>query len=202
MTTETQRCQNRERQQRFRDRQKLSREEIEHANKVNEDGRKERAASGHCFLGEVSPGIDADNVADALQVAREMARAIGSADVQQRETLLDFERRTFDAWARYNYWQMRSRQDKWGNINTGHGGGPFLNRQTQELSPGWGKDYWLDNGGFDAKWVPLPGSDAVIDVSSLPELPPIPEIVNVEPTSPVQPLVARGQVAGRPGFTL
>src|SRR6267142_458952 len=132
MSTEKQKQQQRDRTQRFRDRKKLSRDEIEHANKVNEDGRKERDASGQCFLGEVSPGIDADNAADALQVAREMARAIGSADVQQGETLLDFERRTFGAWARYNYWQTRSRQNKWGNINTGHGGGPFVNRKTQK----------------------------------------------------------------------
>jgi hypothetical protein len=142
---------NRERQQRFRDRQKLTRDQTDYINQMHEEEQARRSKEGKCFLGEVRPGVDANNVADALQVAREMARALAISDVVDGESLLDFERRTFEAW--------------------GHGGGPFLNRNTQQLSAGWGDDYWLDNGGFDATWSPLPGCDAVIDVRSLPELP-------------------------------
>jgi hypothetical protein len=152
MTTQKQREQNRERQQRFRERQKLSREEAESAKRINDEGLAERIKSGKCFVGEVSPGVDADNLTDALQVAREMAVALGITDVQPGESLLAFERRVFDAWA--------------------NRGAPFLIRATQSLVPGWSADYWLDYcGGFDEAWTPLPGSDVVIDVWSLPELP-------------------------------
>src|SRR6202043_1648587 len=150
-----QRQQNRDRQQRFRDRQKLSREEAMYADRVNAEGLAFRVKEGECFLGEVSPGVDAATVADALQVAREMAHALGITDVQPGESLLAFERRVFDAWA--------------------NRGAPFLIRATKSLVPGWSANYWLDYcGGFDETWTPLPGSDAAIDVRSLPELPPIP----------------------------
>jgi hypothetical protein len=152
MTTEAQRRQNRERQQRFRDRKKLSREEADYAAEVNEKELDSRVKAGMCFLGEMAPGIDANNLTDALQVAREMARALRIADVQPGESLLDFERRTFDAWA--------------------NRGAPFLIRGAQTILPGWGADYWLKHcGGFDEVWTALPGSNAVIDIASLPELP-------------------------------
>jgi hypothetical protein len=152
MTTEAQRRQNRERQQRFRDRKKLSREEADYAAEVNEKELDSRVKAGKCFLGEVSPGIDADNLTDALQVAREMARALGVVDVQPGESLLALERRVFDAWT-----------DR---------GAPFLIRTTQELVSGWGRDYWLEHcGGFDESWTALSGSNAPVDVSSLPDLP-------------------------------
>jgi hypothetical protein len=154
-TPEQKRRQNRERQQRHRDRKRgrsiQEREEAEFAHRVNVEGLNHRVKEQKCFVGELFPGVDAANVGDALQIAREFARALGIADVQQCETLAEFERRVFEWWA-----------DR---------GGPFLNRQTQQLSPGWGKNYWLDRcGGFDKSWAPLPGSDQVIDTQSLPEL--------------------------------
>jgi hypothetical protein len=152
MTTEKQREHNRERQQRFRDRKKLSREEADYADEVTKEGLDFRVKAGMCFLGEMAPGIDANNLTDALQVAREMARAVGISDVLSGESLLDFERRTFDAWA--------------------NRGAPFLIRGTQTILPGWGADYWLEHcGRFDEVWTALPGSNAVIDIGALPELP-------------------------------
>jgi hypothetical protein len=151
MTTEKQREQNRERQQRFRDRKKRSREESMHADTINDEGLAERVKSGKCFVGEVFPGVDADNLTDALRVAREMAHALGISDVQPGESLLEFERRTFDAWA--------------------NRGAPFLIRATQSLVPGWGRGYFVEHcGGFDKCWIPLPGSDNQVDLSSLPPL--------------------------------
>jgi hypothetical protein len=156
MTTQKQREQNRERQQRFRDRQKLSREEADYANKINTEELALRVKAGKCFLGEISPGEDAATIADALQVAREMARALNIVDVEAGESLIQFERRVWDGWIRRD--------------------APFLNRDKQTLVKGWGGDYFVEHcGGFDKCWSPLPGSDAAI--ASLPELPPIPEIV-------------------------
>jgi len=46
-----------------------------------------------------------------------------------------------------------------------------LNRETGELSPGRGKDYWMEYcGGFDKSWKPLPGAKEEIDLAALPKL--------------------------------
>jgi hypothetical protein len=164
---------NRQRKRDSREKQQAEREstliaawEAERARELNAQEQGYRNRAGRCFFGEVRPGVDADSIADALQVAREMARALNSQDIQPGETLYDFERRVFHDW-------------------TGHDA-PFLNRQTQQLSPGWGGDYWEDHcGGFDKCWKPLPGAKKNIDVTSLPAMPPVaPEW---KPPAPVEP---------------
>jgi hypothetical protein len=122
-----------------------------------------------CFFGEVYPGIDATTIEDALQVAREMARALGISDVTEGESLFEFERRVFDQWARYDKFEDRL------DCCWGGGGAPFLNRKTQQLSPGWGEGYWLEHcGGFDKTWTPLQGANVPVDVSGLAPLKEIP----------------------------
>ena len=122
------------------------------------------------MLGEVTPGVDARTIEEALEVAREMARAFNVPDVQEGESLLDFERRVFDAWV--NYDKFVGRNDAGGNFPfAGGGGAPYLNRETGELSPGHGKDYWMEHcGGFDECWKALPGAKEKIDLASLPKL--------------------------------
>jgi len=161
--TPEQRCEyNNKRQKQFRARQKQTRADLKKSalerrreDQMNRAGEAHRKATGRCFLGEVSPGIDADNLEDALQVAREMARALKLDDVKQGESLFEFERRVWTKWV-----------DE---------GGPFLIRQTQGLKRGWGRDYLLSFGGFEKSWVSL-CSGQLIDVESLEPLPPIPEI--------------------------
>jgi hypothetical protein len=117
------------------------------------------------MLGEVAPGVDARTLEEALEVAREMARALTTSDVQEGESLLDFEHRVFDSWVSY---------DKFVGHNGAAGGGghgPHLNRETGELSPGRGKDYWVEHcGGFDECWKSLAGAKEKIDLASLPKL--------------------------------
>ncbi len=183
MTTERQRKLNRERQQRFRDRKKqnaqdkldaLNRAALEaaHAKRINEEGLRKRTMTGECSLGEISPGVDAATVEDALQVAREMARALDEPDVQPGESLIQFERRVWYAWIGAGGPFLIRDKDL---INKGYApdgmyGGRFY-KLAPNLRPGWGRDYFLSFGGFDKSWLPLPGSDAAIDVSSLPALP-------------------------------
>jgi hypothetical protein len=138
----------------------------EHFRKMNEEGRRHRLELGRCFFGEVSPGVDARRVEDALQVAREFARALDQSDIQQTESLYDFELRIGRVWAER--------------------GGPFLNRTTQQLSRGWGEGthgqgYWLP---FEEKYTSLPGSKKPIDVTSLSPLPPVPE--PHQPPAPIE----------------
>ena len=116
------------------------------------------------MFGEAGPGVDARTVEEALEVAREMARALNESDVQEGESLSDFERRVFEAWVNY---------EKFVGHNDAAGGGhaPYLNRETGALSPGRGKDYWVEHcGGFDECWKVLPGAKETIDLASLPEL--------------------------------
>jgi hypothetical protein len=149
--------------------------------KMEQEELERRQKLGQCFFGEIAPGVDASTIEDALQVAREMARAVGISDIADTESLLEFERRTFDAWARYD--KFKDRLDCcWGG-----GGGPFLNRKTQTLTPGWGEDFWLNHcGGFDKCWTVLPGATVPIDVSGLAPLKEIPK-PKPEPTKDTQP---------------
>ena len=131
----------------------------EHFRQMNEEGRRHRLELGRCFFGEVSPGVDARTIEDALQVAREFARALGQPDIQETETLYDFELRVGRIWAER--------------------GGPFLNRTTQQLSRGWGEGtygegFWIP---FEEKYkyTPIPGAKKKLDLTSLPALPPLPE---------------------------
>jgi hypothetical protein len=147
------------------------------ARAMNDEGIARRTKSNECMLGEISPGVDASTLEDALEVAREMARALGSPDVQEGESLHDFEHRVFDAWI--NYEGFRG-----GNNSSDGGGAPHLNRKTGELSPGRGKVYWQEYcGGFDECWQPLPGTKEKLDPATLPKLRKIkkPEEIKPEP---------------------
>jgi hypothetical protein len=162
---------NLERKQRQRAREKARSHQAiqEHLEKVkgdrmNAEGIARRTKLNQCSLGEISPGVDGRTVEEALEVAREMARALGISDVQEGESLHDFERRVFDAWTNYEGFR--------GGLNSSDGGGaPHLNRQTGELSPGRGKSYWQDYcGGFDECWQALPGAKKTLDLGALPKL--------------------------------
>jgi hypothetical protein len=138
--------------------------------RMNAQSIARRVARNQCMLGETSPGIDARTPEEALEVAREMARALALPDVEEGESLLDFERRVFEAWV--NYDKFVGRNDAGGNFPfAGGGGAPYLNRETGELSPGHGKDYWVEHcGGFEECWKVLPGARNEIDLASLPKL--------------------------------
>ncbi len=136
---------------------------------MNAEDIARRTQRNQCMFGETAPGIDARTVEEALEVAREMARALNAPDVQEGESLLDFERRVFEAWV--NYDKFVGRNDAGGTFPFAGGGhGPYLNRQTGELCPGHGKNYWEDCGGFDRCWKALPGAKEKIDLASLPKL--------------------------------
>jgi len=132
--------------------------------RMNAEGIARRTKLNQCSLGEVSPGVDATNLDDALLVAREFARALSIPDVQETESLYDFERRVFNAWVNYEGFR--------GGYNSSDGGGaPYLNRLTGELSPGFGKPYWEEYcGGFDECWQALPGAKKQVDLGALPKL--------------------------------
>src|ERR1700722_20655047 len=119
------------------------------------------------MLGEISPGADARTLKEALEVDREMARALTISDVQEGESLVDFERRVFDACV--NCDNFVGSNDAGGNFSfAGGGGAPYLNRESGELSPGRGKDYWTEHcGGFDECWKALPGAKETIELASL-----------------------------------
>jgi hypothetical protein len=138
------------------------------------------------MLGEIIPGVDAANLDDALLVAREFARALSIPDVQESESLHDFEHRVFDAWVNYEGFR--------GGYNSSDGSGaPHLNRQTGELSPGRGKTYWQEHcGGFDECWQALPGAKKKLDLAALPKLKKLkrPEEPKPEPKALVPPTPA------------
>jgi hypothetical protein len=168
---------NLERKQRQRAREKARSDQAiqEHLEKVkgdrmNAEGIARRTKLNQCSLGEVSPGVDASTLEEALEVAREMARALSISDVQEGESLLDFERRVFDAWV--NYDKFVGRDDAGGRSPLAGGGhAPYLNRETGELFPGRGKDYWVEHcRGFDECWQALPGAKKTLDLAALPKL--------------------------------
>jgi len=165
----------RKRRQRAREKARSHQAMVDHleglkADRMNAEGIAHRVARSQCMLGEVSPGVDARTIEDALEVAREMARALTIHDVLEGESLLDFEHRVFDAWV--NYDKFVGHNDAGGNSPFAGGGhGPHLNRETGELSPGRGKGYWVEHcGGFEQCWKSLPGAKDKIDVAALPKL--------------------------------
>jgi hypothetical protein len=136
--------------------------EEQKARRENKRDLRQRVLKGLCLLGEVSPGVDADNIQEGLQVVREMARVMGGPDIVMGESLLQFEERTWIAWTHYEgFKEVGSKYD------SVPGACPYLNRSTHKLSPGWGNDYWLE-GGFRNSWTPLPGSD--VPIMEIPEL--------------------------------
>ena len=168
---------NLERKQRQRSREKARSFQVIQAHlekikgdRMNAEGIARRTKRNQCSLGEISPGVDAANLDDALLVAREFARALSIPDVQESESLYDFERRIFDAWV--NYDKFVGRDDVGGrSLFAGGGHAPYLNRETGELSPGMGKDYWVEHcGGFDQCWQQLPGARKQLDLATLPRL--------------------------------
>jgi hypothetical protein len=140
------------------------------AEKMHEEGVAHRTKRNQCKFGETSPGTDAKTIDEALEVAREMARALNVLDVEDGESLHDFERRVFDAWV--NYDKFVGRDDAGGHSPCAGGGhAPYLNRETGELSPGLGRDYWVEHcGGFDECWQDLPGAKKKLDLAALPKL--------------------------------
>jgi hypothetical protein len=165
----------RKQRQRAREKSRSHQAMVDHleqikGDRMNAEAIARRVARGQCMLGEVSPGVDARTVEEAIDVAREMARALVVPDVMEGECLLDFEHRVFDAWV--NYHRFVGRNDAGGNFPfAGGGGAPYLNRDTGELSPGHGKKYWVEHcGGFDECWKALPGAKEKIDLASLPKL--------------------------------
>jgi hypothetical protein len=140
------------------------------ADRMNALGLARRIQRSQCMFGETAPGIDARTIEEALEVAREMARALDVPDVQECESLFDFERRIFESWV--NYDKFVGRDDAGGNFPfAGGGNAPYLNRETGELSAGHGKNYWVEHcGGFDECWKALPGAKERIDLASLPKL--------------------------------
>jgi hypothetical protein len=132
--------------------------------RMNAEGLARRTKRNQCMFGETSPGIDAKTIDEGLEVAREMSRALCISDVQEGESLYDFERRVFDAWTNYEGFR--------GAYNSSDGGGaPHLNRKTGELSPGRGRLYWQEYcGSFDECWQALPGAKKKLDLGSLPKL--------------------------------
>jgi hypothetical protein len=158
--------------------------------RMNAEGIARRTKGNQCTFGETSPGVDASTLEEALDVAREMARALDCAGVQEGESLHDLERRVFDAWTNYEGFR--------GGYNSSDGGGaPYLNRLTGELSPGFGKPYWEEYcGGFDECWQALPGAKTKLDLAALPKLKklkrteepkPEPKAALVPPTPPPIP---------------
>jgi hypothetical protein len=165
----------RKQRQRAREKARSHRAIQEHLEKVkgdrmNAEGIARRTKRKECMFGEVRPGMDAQTIDEALEVAREMARALNCLDVQEGESLHDFERRVFDAWV--NYDKFAGRDDAGGHSPLAGGGhAPYLNRETGELSPGFGKDYWIDHcGGFDECWQALPGAKKTLDLPALQKL--------------------------------
>jgi len=162
MTPEQKHQYNAKRQKEFRARRRLAQDaalDEQRSRQMERADFEYRKRTGRCWIGEVSPGVDADNLQDALQVAREMARALRLNDVHQGESLYEFERRVWTEW-----------------VNKG---GPLLVRETQKLAGGNSpdqRDYLLSFGGFEKCWLPLPGSNQPLDIESLEPLPPIPEI--------------------------
>src|SRR5579862_4143856 len=139
------------------------------AKRVNAEGLAQRKQGGKCFFGELEPGVNAFGFDDVVAVTREFARALGSEDVRELETLHEFEKRIFHDWVNYTGFENRGVHGLGDLFN---GGGPFLNRKTQQLSPGWGTGYWTSKP-FEETWNPTRHGEKVIDVAELPKLPPI-----------------------------
>jgi hypothetical protein len=187
----------RKRRQRAREKARSHQAMEDHLERVrgglmNAEGIAHRTKRNQCSLGEISPGVDATNLDDALLVAREFARALSIPDVQESETLYDFERRVFNAWVNYEGFR--------GGYNSSDGGGaPYLNRLTGELSPGLGKAYWEEYcGGFDQCWQPLPGARKQIDLATLPRLKKIKKTEDSKPELKAAPTPAPAPIPQQP----
>src|SRR5580704_9194904 len=91
------RAANRERQRRHRQREAQKRAHSIEAQRLASE-RAERMRRGPHFFGESSPGCNANNFADELQIHREFLRALGKEDVKDGETRRAVAKRVFEAW--------------------------------------------------------------------------------------------------------
>jgi hypothetical protein len=126
-----------------------------------------RKASCLVSPGEIAPEKNAESVFDAVISAREFLLALGQPDVQPGENLLSAERRVVSAWC--------------------SAGAPLLSRTTLRFAEETRSDdgYRLD---FEKSWVPIEGSDEIIDIA-LPVIvvPAVPDVPAVY--TPVAPAI-------------
>lgn len=110
---------------------------------------QDRVLGALLLPGEVRPGEDASTIPEALRASRLFLRAAGKPDAQPGESLLDVERRAFDAWIETG---LHALDLKTGKFST-------------ELS--------FENPGksFDAVWRPLPGANTPLRAEQLTPLP-------------------------------
>ena len=153
-TTETQRRQNRERQQKLRDRRK---QEFLQEQAAAEEQALRRGRDLH-FFGEEAPGHAAKTSEAEIAVHREFARALSIPDLADGETLRDFARRVFNAWHTGPYTFMAY--------------APAFSRQLQQFDEDFG--FEVEPTAFNS-WAPPADctGDEPIDVSKLLELPPL-----------------------------
>lgn len=95
----------RKQRQRAREKARSHQAMVDHLEKLKGDRMNaqhlaRRIQRNQCTLGEISPGVDANNLVDALLVAREFGRALSIPDIQEGESLYDFERRVFKWWVK------------------------------------------------------------------------------------------------------
>jgi hypothetical protein len=98
--------------------------------------------------GEIEAFVNAESLTDAIISCREFLVALGAPDIQPNETLLSAERRVIEAWIEI--------------------GAPLLSRNALrfDLETGSTSDGFTFD--FEKSWAPIEGSDAPIDVASLP----------------------------------
>jgi hypothetical protein len=131
---------------------------------------RQRALKSWHLLGQTEPNVDAQTVEQALQVCREFARALGSADIQFGETLYQFEKRIFEDWIKYD----RFKDQPGFRFESIIGAAPFLIRATGELVPGLGHDYWMAFRGGWKGWIEMSPylslPDAEVPIAEIPTL--------------------------------
>jgi hypothetical protein len=151
---------NRERQRRHREREKQKRARSIEAQRLASE-RAERMRHHPHFFGETSPGCNANNFADELQIHREFLRALGKEDVKHGETLRTVAKRSFEAWLTGPF-TCRSH----GPIYV-----PAFDRTRQQFDPDFG--FAIDDVLFGEVWTPPKDctGDEPIDTATLPRLP-------------------------------
>jgi hypothetical protein len=183
-TDQAVRAGNRERQRRHREREAQKRARSIETQRLASE-RAERMRRDLHFFGESSPGCNANNFVEELQIHREFLRALGKEDVRPGETLRTVAKRAFDAWLT-------------GPFVCRSYGPPFyapaFDRIKQTFDPDFG--FGIGDVLFDEVWTPPEGSigDELIDTAALPRLPRLskakPKILEakIEPATPPQAL--------------
>jgi hypothetical protein len=158
---QTIRAGNRERQRRHRQREAQKRARSIEAQRLASE-RAERMRRGPHFFGESSPGCNANNFAEELQIHREFLRALGKEDVKHGETLRTVAKRAFEAWLTSPFTCRLY-------------GPPFyvpaFDRISQQFDPDFG--FAIGDAPFEEIWMPPKDSagDELIDRAVLPRLP-------------------------------